>query len=462
MNHTTFPPGFLWGAATSAYQIEGATQVDGRGVSIWDSFCSTPGKVLGGHSGEPACRHYFRYAEDVGIMRDLGLNSYRFSLAWPRLMPEGRGKLNSKGLDFYRRLVDSLLESEIRPMATLYHWDLPQALQDKGGWASADTPKRFADYCFAVFDKLADAVPMWITINEPAVTAILGHMTGEMAPGHRDAREGLLVAHHLLLAHGMAVRAFRDSSGRKQATGVDASQPIDGIGIALSINYQEPATDDERDVAATERMDGLWNRLYLDPLFRGHYPEYVLAWLGQAGVLPDALAKPRPEEMRTISQETDFLGINYYTRNQAAWDPADHLLNASAVAPRLPVTDMGWEVYPEGLFKVLKRVSDDYTKIPLFITENGAAFDDSLPPDGSVVDDSARIDYLSSHIDAARRACECGVNLQGYYVWSLMDNFEWAQGYSKRFGLVHVDLKTQRRTLKRSALWYRDFIRSHQ
>jgi len=462
MNHTTFPPGFLWGAATSAYQIEGATQVDGRGVSIWDSFCSTPGKVLGGHSGEPACRHYFRYAEDVGIMRDLGLNSYRFSLAWPRLMPEGRGKLNSKGLDFYRRLVDSLLESEIRPMATLYHWDLPQALQDKGGWASADTPKRFADYCFAVFDDLADAVPMWITINEPAVTAILGHMTGEMAPGHRDAREGLLVAHHLLLAHGMAVRAFRDSSGRKQATGVDASQPIDGIGIALSINYQEPATDDERDVAATERMDGLWNRLYLDPLFRGHYPEYVLAWLGQAGVLPDALAKPRPEEMRTISQETDFLGINYYTRNQAAWDPADHLLNASAVAPRLPVTDMGWEVYPEGLFKVLKRVSDDYTKIPLFITENGAAFDDSLPPDGSVVDDSARIDYLSSHIDAARRACECGVNLQGYYVWSLMDNFEWAQGYSKRFGLVHVDLKTQRRTLKRSALWYRDFIRSHQ
>jgi len=462
MNHTTFPPGFLWGVSTSAYQIEGATQADGRGVSIWDTFCSTPGKVRGGHSGEPACQHYLRYAEDVGIMRELGLDSYRFSLAWPRLMPEGRGTLNRKGLDFYRRLIDLLLESEIRPMATLYHWDLPEALQDKGGWANIDTAKRFADYCFAVFGELADVVPMWITINEPAVIAVLGHTIGEMAPGHRDAQEGLSAAHHLLLAHGLAVRAFRDTSGRKQTAGANASQPVSGIGIALSINYQEPATDDERDVAATERMDGLWNRLYLDPLFRGHYPEYVLAWLGQAGVLPDALAKPRPEEMRTISQETDFLGINYYTRNQAAWDPADHLLNASAVAPRLPVTDMGWEVYPEGLFKVLKRVSDDYTKIPLFITENGAAFDDSLPPDGSVVDDSARIDYLSSHIDAARRACECGVNLQGYYVWSLMDNFEWAQGYSKRFGLVHVDFQTQRRTPKRSALWYRDFITSQR
>lgn len=462
MNNTGFPPGFLWGAATSAYQIEGATQADGRGVSIWDTFCSTPGKVLGGHSGEQACRHYFRYAEDVGIMRELGLDSYRFSLAWPRLMPDGRGKLNSKGLDFYKRLVGLLLESEIRPMATLYHWDLPQALQDKGGWANIDTAKRFADYCFAVFEELADVVPMWITINEPAVIAVLGHMSGEMAPGHRDAREGLIVAHHLLLAHGMAVRAFRDSSGRKRAAGADASQPVKGIGIALSINHQEPATDDARDISAAKRADGFWNRLYLDPLFRGHYPEDILEPLAQAGVLPDALAKPRPEEMQMIGQETDFLGINYYTRNQVVWDPADRLLNASAVAPRPPVTAMGWEVYPEGLFKVLKRVSDDYTKIPLFITENGAAFDDSLPPDGAIIDDGSRIDYLSSHVSAARRVCECGVNLKGYYVWSLMDNFEWAQGYSKRFGLVHVDFQTQQRTLKRSALWYRDFITSQR
>ena len=460
MNHNTFPPGFLWGAATSSYQIEGATRADGRGVSIWDTFCSMPGKVLGGHSGEPACQHYFRYAEDVGIMRELGLDSYRFSLAWPRLMPDGRGKLNGQGLDFYRRLVDLLLESQIRPMATLYHWDLPQALQDRGGWANADTPKRFADYCFAVFGELSDVVPMWITINEPAVIALLGHVTGEMAPGHRDAREGLLVAHHLLLAHGLAVRAFRDSSSRERAANADTSQPVDGIGIALSINHQEPATDDERDVDAARRVDGVWNRLYLDPLFRGHYPEDVLAWLDRAGVLPDALAKPRPEEMQVIGLETDFLGINYYTRNQVIWDPAERLLNASEVTPRLPVTAMGWEVYPEGLFKVLKRVSDDYTKIPLFITENGAAFDDSLAPDGSIVDDSARIDYLSSHVEAARKVCECGVNLRGYYVWSLMDNFEWAHGYSKRFGLVHVDFQTQKRTLKRSALWYRDFIRS--
>ena len=462
MNHTTFPPGFLWGAATSAYQIEGATRADGRGLSIWDTFCAVPGKVFGGHSGEPACQHYFKYAEDVGVMRDLGLNSYRFSLAWPRLMPEGRGTLNRKGLDFYRRLIDLLLESEIRPMATLYHWDLPQTLQDKGGWANSDTPKRFADYCVTVFGELADVVPMWITINEPAVTAVLGHVTGEMAPGHRDAHEGLLVAHHLLLAHGLAVRAFRDSSSRKRAAGTDASQPVDGIGIALSINYQEPATDDERDIAAAKRVDGFWNRLYLDPLFRGHYPEDVLAWLAQAGVLPDALARPRPEEMRTISQETDFLGINYYTRNRVAWDPADRLLNASAIAPRLPVTAMGWEVYPEGLFKVLKWVSDDYTKIPLFIAENGAAFDDPLPADGSIIDDSARIDYLSSHIEAAHKACQRGVNLRGYYVWSLMDNFEWAQGFSKRFGLVHVDFPTQQRTYKCSALWYRDLIRSQR
>jgi len=462
MNHTTFPPGFLWGAATSAYQIEGATQADGRGVSIWDTFCAVPGKVFGGHSGEPACQHYVRYAEDIGMMRDLGLNSYRFSLAWPRLMPEGRGTLNRKGLDFYRRLIDLLLQSEIRPMATLYHWDLPQALQDKGGWANIDTAKRFADYCFSVFGELADVVPMWITINEPAVAAVLGHMTGEMAPGHRDAREGLVVAHHLLLAHGMAVRAFRDSSGCKRVAGADASRSVSGIGIALSINHQEPATDDVRDISAARRADGFWNRLYLDPLFRGHYPEDVLAWLDQAGILPDALARPRPEEMQMISQETDFLGINYYTRNQVAFDPADHLLNASATAPRLPVTSMGWEVYPEGLFRVLKRVSDDYTKIPLFIAENGAAFDDLLPSDGSIIDDSARTDYLASHVDAARRTRESGVNLRGYYVWSLMDNFEWAQGYSKRFGLVHVDFRTQRRTLKRSALWYRDFIRSHQ
>jgi beta-glucosidase len=462
MNHTGFPPGFLWGAATSAYQIEGATRVDGRGISIWDTFCSVPGKVFGSHSGEPACQHYFSYAEDIGMMRELGLNSYRFSLAWTRLMPEGRGKLNNKGLDFYRRLVDLLLENEIRPMATLYHWDLPQPLQNKGGWAHADTPKRFADYCFAVFGELDDVVPTWITINEPAVIAILGHTTGEMAPGHRDAGEGLIVAHHLLLAHGMAVRAFRDSSSRKPVVDVDASQPIDGIGIALSINYQEPATDAERDIAAAQRVDGFWNRLYLEPLFNGHYPEDILECLAQAGVLPDALARPQPEEMRTISQETDFLGINYYTRNQVAWDPADCLLNASAVTPRLPVTAMGWEVYPEGLFKVLKRVSHDYTKIPLFITENGAAFDDSFSPDGSVIDDGDRIEYLSSHFEAARRVCECGINLRGYYVWSLMDNFEWAHGYSKRFGLVHVDFQTQRRTLKRSAMWYRDFIRSQQ
>jgi len=462
MGQATFPPGFLWGAATSAYQIEGAARADGRGVSIWDTFCSTPGKVLGGHSGEPACRHYLKYAEDVGIMRNLGLDSYRFSLAWPRLMPDGRGKLNSKGLDFYRHLIDLLLESKIRPMATLYHWDLPQALQDKGGWANIDTAKRFADYCYAVFGELADVVQMWVTINEPAVIAVLGHITGEMAPGHRDAREGLVVAHHLLLAHAMAVRAFKDSSGRKRTADEGDPQTVSGIGIVLNINCQEPATDDERDVAAAKRMDGFWNRLYLDPLFRGRYPEDILEWLAQTGVLPHALARPRPEEMQAIAEETDFLGINYYTRNLVAWDPADHLLNASTVAPRLPVTAMGWEVYPEGLFTVLKKVSDDYTKVSLLITENGAAFDDSLPPDGSIVDDGARIDYLSSHIDAARRACEYGVNLRGYYVWSLVDNFEWAQGYSKRFGLVHVDFQTQRRTPKRSALWYREFVASQR
>jgi beta-glucosidase len=462
MNNTLFPPGFLWGAATSAYQIEGATQADGRGVSIWDTFCSEPGKIAGGHSGEPACQHYSRYAEDVAIMRELGLNSYRFSLAWPRLMPEGRGRLNRKGLDFYRRLIDLLLESEIRPMATLYHWDLPQALQDKGGWADADTPKRFADYCFAAFGKLADVVPMWITINEPAVIAVLGHIAGEMAPGHRNTEEGLVVAHHLLLAHGLAVRAFRDSSGCRPTAVADVAQPVSGIGIALSINYQEPATNDERDIAAAGRADGFWNRLYLEPLFMGRYPEDILKWLDEAGVLPDALAKPQPEEMQMISQETDFLGINYYTRNQVAWDPADQLLNASAIAPSLPVTAMGWEVCPEGLFRVLKRVSNDYTKIPLLITENGAAFDDSPVPNGSIIDDTARIGYLSSHLEAARRACESGVDLRGYYVWSLMDNFEWAKGYSKRFGLVHVDFQTQQRTLKRSARWYRDFIKSRQ
>ncbi len=253
---------------------------------------------------------------------------------------------------------------------------------------------------------------MWITINEPAVIAVLGHISGEMAPGHNDVREGLLVAHHLLLAHGLAIRAFRQSSGRRRVAGDDDAQTVDGIGIALSINQQEPATDDERDVSAAKRVDGFWNSLYLEPLFNGHYPEDILEWLARAGVLP--------------------------------------------------VTAMGWEVYPEGLFDVLKRVSDDYTKIPLFITENGAAFEDALPPNGSAIDDAARIDYLSSHFEAVRRLCECGVNLRGYYVWSLMDNFEWAQGYFKRFGLVHVGFQTQQRTAKRSALWYRDFIRSQR
>lgn len=453
----SFPDDFIWGAATSSFQIEGATRADGRGQSIWDTFCATPGKVANGDTGDPACDHYNHVAEDVSIMRNLGLQSYRFSIAWPRIMPTGRGAINGNGLDFYKRLVDSLLDAGIKPMATLYHWDLPQSLQDAGGWASRDTAKRFADYSYALFEELGDVVGLWVTINEPAVVSILGHVTGEMAPGHTSVAEGMQVGHNLLLAHGLAVQAFRQSAAASARTNGGAGR----IGITLSLGINDPATDRDCDIEAARLADGMWDRFYLDALFKNGYPEDVIMWLADRGHMPNenGLVEQFAADGDVIQAPMDFLGINYYTRNMVRRDDEAKPFQATGSAmPGAAVTAMGWEIYPEGLFRVVKRISDNYTGLPLMITENGAAYDDVLQLDGSTVDDAVRVDYLKAHFEQAARLCDSGVNLVGYYVWSLLDNFEWAFGYSRRFGIVHVDFGTGKRTMKKSALWYRDWI----
>jgi beta-glucosidase len=431
---------FIWGAGTAAFQIEGATRADGRSESIWDRFAAGVGNVADGDTGEPACEHYFRWREDLDLMRELGLQGYRFSVSWPRVQPDGRGPVNRKGLDFYRRLAEGLRERGIAPLATLYHWDLPQALQDDGGWAKRDVVERFAEYARLVFDGLDGLVCDWITHNEPRVTAFLGYAEGVKAPGVRDWASAVRASHHSLLGHGVVVREFREA-GR------------DGrIGITLDLTVAWPASSSEQDAAAALRLEGNHNRWFLDPLLRGTYPTDMLELYEEALGPLDAI---RDGDLATIAQPLDFLGVNFYRPNLVA-EGDSPVLRVREVEQDTERTAMDWPIVPEALTELLLGLKREYGDIPLLITENGAAFTDRL--DDGVVADERRLEYLRAHIDAVERARAEGVDVRGYYVWSLLDNFEWEWGYAQRFGIVYVDYPTQRRIPKQSALWYRDMI----
>lgn len=428
-----FPSNFVWGVATSAFQIEGAAREDGKGLSIWDEFCRIPGAIADASTGDVACDHYHRWSDDLNLIASLGVQAYRFSVSWPRVRPGGAGAWNQKGLDFYERLVDGLLARGIDPYLTLNHWDLPAQLQAKGGWANRDTTQRFVEYALGVDARLRDRVKAITTHNEPWVIAVLGHKRGVFAPGIKNRALAMQVAHHLLLSHGMALNALR-------AQGCKAK-----LGIVLNLSPMHPATSSAQDLVKTELEDGLLLRWYLDPLFKGHYPADVLAHLGsdapqvQGGDLP------------VIATSMDFLGINYYSRSVvSAAQPWDVHKSGREL------TDMGWEVYPEGLTELLLRVHHDYPVPPIYVTENGGAFKDQCV--AGRVHDPQRTDYIARHIAAVAEAIRQGVPMAGYMVWSLLDNFEWASGYGKRFGMVHVDYATQQRTLKDSARWYQNFL----
>jgi beta-glucosidase len=431
----TFPPDFVWGAATSAFQIEGAAKEDGRGESIWDTFCREPGRVRDGDTGDTAADHYHRYPADLDLMKGLGLKSYRFSISWPRVMPKGNGTVNQRGLDFYRRLVDALRQRGIEPMATLFHWDLPQALQDQGGWESRDVAFRFADFAAVVFEALVNDVSTWLTINEPKTVVQNGYLTGIHAPGLVDPDAAYVVAHHLALAHGLCVHEHR-------ATG-SATR----IGPAFNLHPTYPADDSDGARIAARLMDGYENRLYLDPVFRGTYPADVLADLGPGSRLAKVI---RDGDLDIISAPVDLLAVQYYC--------PIYVDAGGRSVMRWPTSQAFWQqIYPEGMYDILTRVTRDYGRIPISITENGLPCADHIGP-GDVVADDARIDFLRSHFAAAHRAIGEGVPLESYHVWSLLDNFEWQQGYAERWGLVYVDYATQRRILKCSARWYREVI----
>jgi beta-glucosidase len=438
-----FPDGFLWGAATSAYQVEGSPLADGAGPSTWHRFSHTPGRTNGGDTGDVACDQYRRYPEDIRLMADLGVQAYRFSVAWARIFPEGTGRVNRPGLDHYDRLVDSLLAAGIRPMVTLYHWDLPVALEDRGGWLAPDVDRWFADYATTLFRALDDRVGLWVTLNEPWVVMDGGYVSGELAPGRQGLTEAPRVSHNLLRAHAEAVRAYR-SEGRHE------------IGLVVNLEPQVPASDSEDDQAAAARVHAYMNRQYLDPVFLGAYPEEMWDLFGDAWpTFPDA-------EMTAIREPVDFLGINFYSRGVTRNDPSVRPTRASRVPqPGSRYTDMGWEVAPDALGHVLRWVRDRYGPIPLFVTENGAAFPDPPVAVQPVHPDPLRVDYYRDHLRAARDAIAQGVRLRGYFAWSLLDNFEWSHGYSKRFGIVHVDFETQRRTPKSSARFYAGVIASN-
>jgi beta-glucosidase len=437
-----FPEDFLWGAATSAYQVEGSPLADGAGPSNWHRFSHQTGNVFDDQNGDIACDQYRRFADDISLMQELGLGAYRFSLAWSRILPSGTGAVNHAGLDHYARLVDLLLESAITPCVTLHHWDLPTAIEDRGGWLNRDHVERFAEYAQVVFRALGDRVPLWVTINEPWVIADAGYLHGTHPPGHRSPAEMAKAAHHLLLAHAEAVRVCRSETAAK-------------IGLVVNLEPKDPASDSAADLAATDRADASMNRLYLDPIFLGRYPEVMEEALG------DQWMEPSDEDMRKIREPIDFLGINYYTRGVTCEDQQSLPWRARTVVPvTAPRTELGWEVHPPSLGRVLRWVKDRYGAIPLYITENGAAYDDPEEPVEGRVDDPLRCDYMRFHLRVVHAALLDGVNLRGYFAWSLLDNFEWAHGYSIRFGIVHVDYRTQRRTLKTSAHLYRRVIES--
>jgi beta-glucosidase len=443
-----FPPDFAWGTATASYQIEGAVDEDGRGPSIWDTFSHTPGKVANGDTGDVACDHYHRWADDIDLIGSYGLKAYRFSVAWPRIQPEGRGAANQKGIDFYRRLVDRLVEKGIKPAATLYHWDLPQALQDDGGgWQNRDIVERFAEYAGIVYEALGDGVAWWLTHNEPWVVAAIGHRLGIHAPGLRDIVAELKTAHHLLLSHGRAVEAYRSTA---------LTAPI-GITLSLSPTYPERDTDADR--AAAALSDAYTNRWYLDPVFRGEYPADLLAVFTER----HGLDWVRDGDLAGVAQPIDYLGVNYYIRHVVrAPEPGEAAelpwVGSTVRSPDIPRSAMDWEITPNTLTDLLVRLDTDYGSPPILITENGCAVDDVIAADGEV-HDPRRIEFFRGHLAALEEAIDRGVDVRGYFAWSLMDNFEWAEGYGKRFGITYVDYPTQRRIPKDSARWYTEVAR---
>jgi len=439
---TTFPTSFLWGAATSAYQIEGSPLADGAGPSIWHRFVRTPGLTKDGDTGDVACDHYRRMADDVALMKRLGLKAYRFSIAWARILPEGRGAVNERGLAFYERLVDTLLENGIEPMATLFHWDLPAALDDRGGWLNPEVADWFADYASVLFRRLDDRVKLWATLNEPWVVTDGGYLHGTLAPGHKNRFEAPIASHHLLRSHAKAVQAYR-ALGRH------------GVGLVVNIEPKYPASTTPLDLAATRRAEAYMNRQYLDPVFRGRYPEEMKEIFGEAW--PDW-----PEQdFALIRQPIDFLGVNYYTRNVVRHEETSWLLKTVPVRQtQATYTETGWEVFPQGLTDTLVWIRNRYGDIPQYVTENGAAFyDPPAAPSGRVAD-PLRIEYYRSHLRAVHAAIEQGVDVRGYFAWSLLDNLEWSLGYSKRFGIVHVNFETLERTPKDSAKFYADVVAS--
>ncbi|MFE4171309.1 GH1 family beta-glucosidase [Streptomyces sp. NPDC056909] len=458
----SFPPGFLWGTATAAYQIEGAAQEDGRTPSIWDVYSRTPGRVRNGDTGDVATDHYHRWPEDIEIMSGLGVGAYRFSVSWPRVQPTGSGPASEKGLDFYRRLADGLLEKGIEPVVTLYHWDLPQHLEEAGGWPERDTAHRFAEYAGIVADALGDRVRTWTTLNEPWCSAFLGYGSGVHAPGRTDPADALRAAHHLNLGHGLAVRELRERlpAGAK-------------VSVTLNLHHVRPLTGSEQDRNAVRRIDGVANRVFTGPMLTGAYPADVMA--DTEGITDWSFVRDGDTEL--IHQPLDFLGVNYYSptlvshhtgpaahgsdghgaSNHSPWPGAGQVAFHQTPGER---TAMGWTIDPSGLYELLTRVRQDHPGLPVMITENGAAFDDYAAPDGEVRDPE-RIAYLRDHLAAVHRAIASGADVRGYFLWSLLDNFEWAYGYGKRFGTVHVDYPTQRRTLKSSAHWYARVTRTN-
>jgi beta-glucosidase len=437
-----FPAGFLWGAATSAYQIEGSPLADGAGPSIWQRFAHTPGMMRNGDTGDVACDHYRRWREDVALMRELGLQAYRFSVSWSRVLPEGRGRPNAAGLDFYERLVDALLENGIEPLVTLFHWDLPAALDDRGGWLNPDIAYWFAEYATLLFRRLDGRVKKWATLNEPWVVTDGGYLHGALAPGHRNRFEAPIASHHLLRAHGAAVHAYR-GNGRH------------AIGIVVNLEPKYPASSSADDLAATRRADAYMNRQYLDPIYFGRYPEELAEIFGEAWPAWPAA------DFDLIRQPIDFLGVNYYTRSVVRHDADAWPLRAAAVKQHATYTETGWEVYPQGLTDTLLWVRERYGNPPVYITENGAAFYDPPVAENGAIEDPLRVQYQKKHLAAVADAIARGCDVRGYMAWSLLDNLEWSLGYSKRFGIVHVDFATQQRTIKASGRHYAQVIASN-
>ena len=442
---TAFPADFRWGVATAAYQIEGGASEGGRGASIWDTFSHTPGLVLNGDNGDIAVDHFHRWPADLDLMVELGIKHYRLSLSWTRLQPTGAGELNPEGLAFYRDLLGGMRARGIEPLVTLYHWDLPQALEDEGGWANRDTAHRFADYASRVVAELGFLAADWITINEPWCVSFLGYGSGVHAPGKSDTRLAVAAAHHVNMAHGLALAAIR------------AINPELRVSNSNLVTDIVPATDSDDDAAAVLRLDAMNNRIFLDPVYRGFYSAVVHELFdeyGLAGLIHDG-------DLDVIGAPVDFMGLNHYQRVVVSADENGGYLKLTETPAEPATTSFGWSVEPDSLRSVLSRVSRDFTKLPIYVTENGASYDDYADPNGSV-NDWPRVEYFSGYLAAAAEAIREGVNLQGYYAWSFLDNFEWAEGYSKRFGLVYVDYPTQKRIPKQSALWYRQLIADHE